>query len=229
MNPFGAPLAGRENGDVVGVTHEGEAALFQFPVQWVELDVSQQRRERAALRRALGALLLTAIRLAQRRPEGCSDQPQQPFVPRPAGHQAHELVVIDFIECPFHPLRERRPWLSPRATPPGGFLFLTLLRGWVPWSHLQAPRSRDQQNALPARNQCQVPRTLRPGLTRPDLHGTNGRGNARRSSHQYHPSAPPDPLDFRRAALPENPPAVAPRTRRNASNPAGFPGNRWVY
>jgi len=41
---LGGSFALDVDGDVVGVAHEAQAAVRQFFVQWVEVDIGQQRR-----------------------------------------------------------------------------------------------------------------------------------------------------------------------------------------
>src|ERR1035438_7836651 len=52
------PLCGLEaldqDEEVVGITRKAQPPPFQFLVQWVQHDIGQQRRERAALRHPLG-------------------------------------------------------------------------------------------------------------------------------------------------------------------------------
>ena len=82
---------------VVGVAHEAMAALLQFLVQHVQHQVRQQRRERAALRRAF---LRRADQPSFHHPRGqkAADQLQDALVSNPLGHQPHQDVVVDPVE-----------------------------------------------------------------------------------------------------------------------------------
>jgi hypothetical protein len=82
---------------VVGVAHEAVPAPLELPVEVVEHDVAEQRRERRALR---GPLLR---RLHQ--PAGHDahfqvgpDQLEHPLVMHPSGNPGHQGVVLNSIE-----------------------------------------------------------------------------------------------------------------------------------
>src|ERR1019366_5643796 len=52
-DPFPGSLAPHEYITIIGVAHEPESTAFQLPVPFVQDDIGQQRRQRAALRSAL--------------------------------------------------------------------------------------------------------------------------------------------------------------------------------
>ncbi|MGY4287216.1 hypothetical protein ACVWXO_006436 [Bradyrhizobium sp. LM2.7] len=82
---------------VIGVAHEAVAALLQLLVQHIQHQVRQQRRERAALRRAF--LRRTDKPSFQHaRGQKAADQLQEALVSNPLGNQPHQDVVVDPVE-----------------------------------------------------------------------------------------------------------------------------------
>jgi len=72
-------------------------SALQFPVEVVEHDVRQQRRQRTALRRALASWLHQPI-THQPRFQEAADESEHPAIPDLARHSCHEQVVVDAVE-----------------------------------------------------------------------------------------------------------------------------------
>ena len=70
---------------------------LQFPVEFIEHEVTKQGRKRSPLRGSFHAWADQPV-LHHPSIEECSDEFQQPLVLDPLGHLAHQLIVIDLIE-----------------------------------------------------------------------------------------------------------------------------------
>lgn len=88
-----------------GITHEAMTPPFQLAVEFVEQDVRQQRRERAALRRPF----LPSAGDPTRHLTGLEvppDQSEHAFIYDLARHVRHQEIVVDpvkeFLKIEFH-------------------------------------------------------------------------------------------------------------------------------
>ena len=73
------------------------AASLQLPVQFVQHEVTQQRRKRTALRRPFHTRTHQPA-LHHPRIQECPDEFQQPLVLYPFGDLTHQFVVVDPVE-----------------------------------------------------------------------------------------------------------------------------------
>ena len=82
---------------VVGIAAKAQPASLQFPIQRIQVEIRQQRRQRPALRRAL----LASNRHPRRHhpgPQIPSDQPQHLLVPNHFRDPLHQNVMVDVVE-----------------------------------------------------------------------------------------------------------------------------------
>jgi hypothetical protein len=90
-------LAFDQDHQIVGITGKAQPPTFQFPVQVIEQDVSQQRRERTPLRGSQ----LAGFKLLSHHRAGAKvgpDQGQQLLVAHPSSHSGHQDVVVHMVE-----------------------------------------------------------------------------------------------------------------------------------
>src|SRR5262249_24896839 len=90
------------------VAYEAVAAFLQLLVQHVQHQIRQQRRERAALRRALLRRADKAA-LHDTRAQECTDELQDALVSNPLGNKPHQDVVVDPVELPFQAISTAKP------------------------------------------------------------------------------------------------------------------------
>ena len=110
LRRLAAPL---HDDEVVRVAHERVAAPLQLPVQLVQEDVRQKRRERPALRGALGRRLDDAVHGRAGHQEAM-DEGRHPLVREGVRQQLHQLGLVDRVE---EALEVRRG--DPHAPPVG--------------------------------------------------------------------------------------------------------------
>ena len=82
---------------IVGITAKAQPASLQFPIQRIQVEIRQQRRQRPALRRAL----LASNHHPRRHhpgPQIPSDQPQHSLVPNHFRDPLHQNVMVDVVE-----------------------------------------------------------------------------------------------------------------------------------
>ena len=96
-HPMTRSFAAHVDVAIVGVAHERQAPLFQFPVQLVEDEVGEQGRKRAALRSTLFRRPYQAV-LQNPGVEKRPDQLEQPLVGHPLGDARHQTIVVDPVE-----------------------------------------------------------------------------------------------------------------------------------
>src|SRR5208283_1614872 len=95
------PVAGLFAADVdvavVRVTHEAVATTLKLAIQFVQHEIREQRRERAALRGALPTGLEQPV-VEHTDRQVASDEPKHPPVQDARCHVSHQSVVIDPVE-----------------------------------------------------------------------------------------------------------------------------------
>src|SRR6266545_473274 len=96
-HPLPRPLAAHVDITVVRISHETMAASLQLPVEFVQHEVTQQRRKRTALWRPFHARAYQPV-LHHPCIQECPDELQQPLVLHPFGDRTHQFVVVDSIE-----------------------------------------------------------------------------------------------------------------------------------
>ncbi|PRN05986.1 hypothetical protein A0O30_05890 [Pseudomonas sp. LLC-1] len=95
--PFACTRAAHIDVRIIGVTHEAMTATLKLSIKFVEQDIRQQRRERAALRRPLLPLVDDP---ARHDPgfEVATDQFEHTLVFNVTLHARHQSVVVDSIK-----------------------------------------------------------------------------------------------------------------------------------
>src|SRR5215469_777059 len=96
-HPLTRSLAPNINVTVVRVANKAMSSVLQFPVEFVEHEVTQQWRERSPLWGPFHARTDQPV-IHHPSIEKCSDELQQPLVLDPLGDLAHQFVVINSIE-----------------------------------------------------------------------------------------------------------------------------------
>jgi hypothetical protein len=92
------PRAADEHITVVGIAHEPMAPPCQLPIQLVEDDIGQKRRQRAALRGAFPDDDPRAVRHHDRRLQHQAHQSDHPAVRHPLTDTVEQALVMDSIE-----------------------------------------------------------------------------------------------------------------------------------
>src|SRR5437660_2646167 len=96
-HPLPRSLAAYVDVAVVRIPHEAVPASLQLPVEFVQHEVTQQRRKWSALGRPFHARTHQPA-LHHPRIQECPDEFQQPLVRDPLGDLPHQFVVIDSIK-----------------------------------------------------------------------------------------------------------------------------------
>jgi hypothetical protein len=97
QDPLAGALASDQDDQVVGVTSKPETPTFELPIEIVEHDVGEQRRQGRSLRNPLPRGMELAVD-QDAGPQVFADQPQQALVGHVAPETEHQDIEVDSIE-----------------------------------------------------------------------------------------------------------------------------------
>jgi len=91
-------FAAHVNIAIISVADVLKSSAFQFLIEFVQIDICQQRRKRPALRRTFLGADFTSIWQDDPYPQEPPNELEHPFIPYDATHLRHEDVVVHMIE-----------------------------------------------------------------------------------------------------------------------------------